>query len=325
MFDQPPFPESPPLAPPSDPSAASLGVIVPTRDRPERLARCLDALAAAREQIGFTAYVCDSSGMEHASTVAELCARHPFVRLVRHDRIGASAARNVGTAAASEELIVAVDDDVYVEPDAIRALLDAYDSGEGMSVVAGAVEWTHWTSAPLTMRRIGHGRDATAAEEPEFLVSALLLYPRRLAVELPWNERLWPYDDRYVTLLWRAAGARLGFAPAARARHDVKHSHYPVAHEADRIYVNLLDALLIERGPLRALSFEFLGFAACAKRWRNSPADLFGLIRAWARGHRALVRDRRRLREMVGRARGLRSMAAKAPCAEPASAAAKTT
>ena len=301
MYDQPPFPAE------RDGGEAGgegdeVGVIVPTRDRPERLARCLEALAGAREAIPFRAYVCDSSVTDAATEVARVCAGYDFVELVRHDRVGAAAARNVGTRACRSPLIVTIDDDVYVDRGAIAALHDAHRRSPG-AVVAGSVTWSFWSSRPMVMRPIGVGRDAREDEEPEFFVSALLLYPRELGLRFPWNERLWPFDDRYVSLVWRAAGAPLVFEPRATATHDPVHNDYPLEHEADRVYVNALDAFLVSRSPRKMLQYEFLYVAAATKKWARSPATVGTLVRAWTRGHRALIRDRRALRQTVREAR----------------------
>jgi glycosyltransferase involved in cell wall biosynthesis len=231
-------------------------------------------------------------------------AGHDFAELVRHDRIGASAARNIGTRACRAELVVALDDDVYVRPGAIEALAAAYRAGPGRSVVAGSVEWRdHWRSRPLVMRPIGHAREAEPGEAIEFLVSALVLYPRELGLAYPWNERLWPYDDRWVSLVWRLAGAELRFAEAASADHDDVHSDYPVAHEADRIYANLFDAAFVRRSPLWALAYEFVGFAAEAKKYARSVGGAIGLLRAWTRGQLAFARDLPQLRRLAASAR----------------------
>ena len=302
MIDQPPFPPAGQVDG-EETDLDAVGVIVPTRDRPEKLTRCLDALSAAQSQGEFPVYVCDSSRPELARRVEEICGRHPFARLVRHDRRGASAARNVGTRACRSRLIVSVDDDVYVEPEAIARLTAATEARGPRAVIAGSVGWSHWWSRPLVMRRIGFGREARADEPIEFLVSALIAYPRDLGLALPWNERLWPYDDRYVSLIWRTAGATLGFEPEARAHHDEIHTDYPVGHEADRIYVNLLDSTLVSRDAARFGGFEFLSFAACAKKWARSPRGAWGLLRAWSRGHLAFFRDLPLLRATVARAR----------------------
>jgi glycosyltransferase involved in cell wall biosynthesis len=301
VIDQPPFPGA--TAEPAEAGADELAVIIPTRNRAAKLARCLEALAGAREQTAFRAYVCDSSAPEQAAEVAELCRRHEFAELVTHDRHGASAARNVGTRACGSRLVVSIDDDVYVEPGAIAALLDAHRRSGPDAVIAGCVRWSHWHSRPMMMRRIGFGREAMPEEDPEFVVSALILYPRELGLAFPWNERLWPYDDRYVSLVWKAAGAELVYAPDACADHDEIHTEYPVGHEADRIYVNLLDATMVHRSLGRALGYEFLSFAACAKKWARTPSGAWGLIRAWIRGHLALLRDRRELRATIAAAK----------------------
>ncbi len=240
-----------------------------------------------------------------AARVAELCDRHHFVRFVSHDRVGATAARNVGTRVCNAELVVSVDDDVYVEPGAIAELLREYGNGNGSTVVAGTVDWGNWRSRPLVMRRIGYARDAEEGEEVEFVVSALILYPRALGLAFPWNERLLPYDDRFSSLLWRAAGASLVFASRATASHDKTRSRYAVDREADRIYANLFDACLVSRSLRRLIEFEFLGFAACAKKWARSPRGAWGLVEAWVRGHVAFLRDLEKLRAEVRRARTL--------------------
>jgi glycosyltransferase involved in cell wall biosynthesis len=302
MFSQPPFP----------PRGGSLGdggvggsiaVIIPTRNRPDRLRRCLEALGRAREETDFRAYVCDSSRDGLKQEVTDICSLFDFADLVNHSRIGASAARNVGTETCTEDLVVSVDDDVYVEPTAIAELVRVYRDGTGTRVVAGTVDWGHWSSRPLVMRWIGFAREARAEEEPELLVSALILYPRWLGLLCPWNERLWPADDLFASRLWRLAGAGLEFAPLARARHDQAHSQYPVANEADQIYVNLFDAIFVTRSFRRLISFELLGFAACTKKWVRSPASAWALLRAWLKGHVAFASDLGALRDAVGRAR----------------------
>ena len=159
VLDQPPFPVAN-CSEDAEEQLEEVGVVVPTRNRPEKLERCLEALAAAQKFGAITVHVCDSSAPDLAGRVEEICNRHPFVKLVRHDRRGASAARNVGTRASRSRLIVSVDDDVYVEPDAIEKLVAAAELLGGPSVIAGTVGWSHWWSRPLVMRRIGFGREA---------------------------------------------------------------------------------------------------------------------------------------------------------------------
>src|SRR5215208_2799652 len=95
----------------------SLAVVVPTRNRPERLRRCLSALERAQESIPFRVYVGDSSDEAVVrEEVQRVCEEFEFVRYLRHTGKNLAAARNFLTQAVPAELLVSVDDDVYVEP-----------------------------------------------------------------------------------------------------------------------------------------------------------------------------------------------------------------
>lgn len=285
----------------------SLAVTIPTRSRPDRLARCLKTLAAAREMAPFTAYVCDSSpAAEDRAAVREVCARYEWVELSTHDGRNISAARNACVAAASEELLVNVDDDLELEPQAIERLLARYDEGSGLRVVSGSVSWgTHWTT-PVKTRAIGYGRAPRDGEQPDFIAGAIYLIPRRLALALPWNERIEAFDDIFAGALWRCHGVQMLFAPEARALHP----ELPAAFDPERvgegargqrwhIYVLLFDALFANRDLRRALSYETLGFLASAKLYLRRPSWAIEFLRSWAIGHFRLFADRRYLRALV--------------------------
>jgi len=252
-------------------------------------------------------YVCDSSTSPAARReVREVCAQFPFARLKPHQREGIAAARNACVDAAQEDLLISVDDDVYVEPEAIARLVNAYGSGRhGWRVVAGSVNWHgHWHT-PVAMRRIGYGRPVRPGEKPDFLITALFLFPRALGLALPWNERLRAADDIFIGALWRSHGVELTFAPLSRAHHDEEDNrsayHYSVDAQNDHVYVNLFDALIANRNLSRAACYEFLGFAAGAKTYFRSLDTARRYMAAWWRGHLALARDWDELRTMVGR------------------------
>jgi glycosyltransferase involved in cell wall biosynthesis len=268
-----------------------------------KLARCLEAVAAARNTISFDVYVCDSSDdADLARRVAEVCSRYPFVQLHRHDRLGLAAARNECSRVGHAPLLVSIDDDVYVFSDAIENLLAAYELAEGWRVVAGSVAWGERWSGPVVMRRIGYGRPARMDERPDFFVTALILYPRALAQAFPFNEGIRSSDDRFAGALWRSKGVALLYEPTARAKHDDDHTTglFTAEHQDSHIYTNLFDALLVRRDPRLAMAFEVLGFAAGAKTYFRSALTAWRYVRAWLRGHRLLARDWRRLRHLVG-------------------------
>jgi glycosyltransferase involved in cell wall biosynthesis len=87
-------------------------VIVPTRDRPDRLRVALAALQASLDDID-ELIVVDSASRDAAAVAAVTTAAGAI--LIRCDQPGASRARNAGWQAASHEYIGFVDDDVRVE------------------------------------------------------------------------------------------------------------------------------------------------------------------------------------------------------------------
>lgn len=109
-----------------------LSVVVPTKDRAERLAGCLDLLCksvGAQDEV----LVVDSASRS-ADTLR--VAQQYDVRYVRADQPGASRARNLGWQSATHELIAFVDDDVRVDSDWADAMARAL-AAPGVAFVTG--------------------------------------------------------------------------------------------------------------------------------------------------------------------------------------------
>ena len=244
--------------------------------------------------------MCDSSDAASVrEAVRKACEEFEFVRYHRHAGKTASAARNFGAQVTTTELLVSVDDDVYVRPDAVRRLLEAYRRGQGWRVVAGSVNWSGNWLGPVVMRRTGSGRKSRPGELPSFLISAFFLYPRALALALPWNTRMRREEDIFMGALWRSKGVTLLFEPQAQAVHDEQHHIREVGYVEFKTYANLFDTLLANRNLPRALAIEFFVLAAGAKLYFRRPESAWTYLAAWYRGHRALVRDWRYLRALV--------------------------
>ena len=112
----------------------ALSVVVPTRDRPQFLATCLDALLADRPRAA-EIIVVDSASVRPVDA-----GRHTGdITLIRDDRPGASRARNAGWRAASQPVVAFVDDDVQVQPGWAAAIVTPFDD-PGVALVTGAVE-----------------------------------------------------------------------------------------------------------------------------------------------------------------------------------------
>jgi len=260
------------------------------------LARCLEALAVARERRPFDAVVCDSSSGPNATATQAVVAEHAWATYVPHSLDGPCAARNLGAHAATGELLVYVDDDVYVEAEAIEVLAAHVEQTDIPTVAAGTVTLGGPWTGPQVMRPNGYSRPARPGEPAEWLISALLCCPRAVVLACPWDEDRRYYDDRFMSLLWRRHGVKLAFVPEARAHHDEHHKAYPLAQERHRIYANLFDAVFLRRSLRWLLAFELLGFATVGKRFARTPRGAAGIVAEWARGTARFVRDLPRLR-----------------------------
>lgn len=116
----------------SEPSP--LSVVVPTRDRPEHLRACLEALGAELRP-GDELIVADSASRD--PSVAEVAASFGAT-VVRCELPGASRARNAGAAAATHPMVAFVDDDVRVTEGWAAAMASALRR-DGVAFVCGRV------------------------------------------------------------------------------------------------------------------------------------------------------------------------------------------
>ncbi|WP_412069232.1 glycosyltransferase [Rubrivirga sp. IMCC43871] len=108
-------------------SAPSVSIIVPTYDRPARLAACLAALARQEPPGGgLEVIVVDDGSPSPAAVVAAPFERQLNLRLLRQPNAGPAAARNAGAAWAAGALLVFTDDDCQPEPGWARTLADAH-------------------------------------------------------------------------------------------------------------------------------------------------------------------------------------------------------
>jgi glycosyltransferase involved in cell wall biosynthesis len=96
-----------------------LSIVVPTRDRPDALARCLAALGTEHEVV-----VVDDGSRDRAA-LARVVEANASARSVRAAGAGPAAARNLGARAASTEVVCFTDDDCEPGPGWAEALARA--------------------------------------------------------------------------------------------------------------------------------------------------------------------------------------------------------
>jgi glycosyltransferase involved in cell wall biosynthesis len=119
-----------------DTEREGLSVVVPTRDRPDFLDRCLRSLRQSL-RAGDELVVADSASVD--PRVREVADAHGAV-YVRCDIPGASVARNAGWRVSKNPYIAFIDDDVRVLPGWAQAISDCFERHPDASFVSGKVE-----------------------------------------------------------------------------------------------------------------------------------------------------------------------------------------
>jgi GT2 family glycosyltransferase len=117
--------------------APFISVVVATRERPDLLASCLDALG----DIDYSHYeiiVVDNAPVtEETERLVEK--RYPYVRYVRNDHRGLAAAHNAGLVAAKGRIVAFTDDDVIVDRRWLAEVANAFTEHEGVACVTGLI------------------------------------------------------------------------------------------------------------------------------------------------------------------------------------------
>ena len=206
-------------------SELEVSVVVPTCDRPERLAALLAGLRAqALARNRFEVIVVDDGSA--ASTTQHVVAHERGrgeldVSLIRNDvRRGQAVARNEGWRAARAPLVAFTDDDCVPDVGWLEAALRASRAAAG-SLVQGQTE-----PNPLEMGRQGaFSRTVTVETLGPQYQACNIFYPRALL------ERIGGFDESFgdpvvgedTDMAWRAfeSGAHAVFAPEALVFHAV--------------------------------------------------------------------------------------------------------
>ncbi|HVB27598.1 MAG TPA: glycosyltransferase family A protein [Mycobacteriales bacterium] len=114
-----------------------MSVVVATRDRPERLRRCLTSVRAALAELD-ELIVVDSASVDQEAVEAE--ARATGARYLRLERPGVNRARNAGWRTARHPLVLFTDDDVEVDPGWAVGFAAAAARAPGAAFVTGRIE-----------------------------------------------------------------------------------------------------------------------------------------------------------------------------------------
>jgi glycosyltransferase involved in cell wall biosynthesis len=196
----------------------SVSVVIPTRDRPRKLARCLEALQGQCEVM-----VVDDGSAE-AEVIAEIV-REAGARLVRLEGRGPAAARNAGVAAASGDVVCFTDDDCEAGAGWAEALAAPILAGETEATAGRTVVAESAGAADRAWQAIADYLQRTATDpgspSPGFAATCNLACSRALLAKLPFDESFPTAagEDRDWAARAAAKGAAPRFAPDAIVTH----------------------------------------------------------------------------------------------------------
>jgi cellulose synthase/poly-beta-1,6-N-acetylglucosamine synthase-like glycosyltransferase len=200
-------------------------VVIATRDRPERLAACLESLAAQdypRER--FEVIVVEDGGDSGLHQMAARYRDRLQLRTLERPFAGRSAARNHGAARAGGELVAFTDDDTQPAPGWLRALATRHASVPGDALGGRTVSM----SATNPYARVGglildlayaHQNSRLPRAARFFAANNLALPADRFRKLGGFNPQLGVSEDRELCDRWVEHGFGMTFVPEAVIRH----------------------------------------------------------------------------------------------------------
>jgi GT2 family glycosyltransferase len=196
-------------------------VVIPTRDRPRSLARCLAALDRQEGMSELQVVVVDD-GSRRADDVAAIVASSQRARLVRHDSPqGPSAARNTGIRAVSSDAVMFTDDDCEPASDWARQLAsrleEGADAAAGLSVNGRPGDPLASASETIVQHIQRQARGAAASTA--FAASNNLACATDILREIPFDEAYRYAEDRDWCARLLSAGHSLVFDETAVIVH----------------------------------------------------------------------------------------------------------
>jgi GT2 family glycosyltransferase len=201
-------------------------VVVPTFNRPQQLANCLDALATQTlPKECFEVIVVDDGGSQPLTGITESFAGRLHIKFLRQPNGGCASARQLGIDNAEGEYLAFTDDDCHPAPDWLtqidRALIETPACALGGQTINGAFSnpWAEATQS-IVSTLIASGLDASGCVR--FAPTSNLSFPKDSFFAIGGVDRSWRIsggEDRDLCTRWRQAGFRIRYEPSAKVFH----------------------------------------------------------------------------------------------------------
>ena len=302
------------------PALMSVSVVVVTHSRLDLLGPCLDSIVSAGEQLEAAPelIVVDSGSGEDVGAV--IGAHAPAARLlVLEDNVGFPAAVQHGIDASSGEWVATLNDDLTVEPQTLRAMLEATGHGPRVGAVAAQMLFAKTpgvvNSAGIELDRLGVGADrhlGAPADSPETepyevfgACGGAALYRQAMLDEIGGFDRgFFAFlDDADVAWRARMRGWSCVYAPAAIVHHH--HSATLVNRSETQYYwggrnrVRMLaknaDGTLLRRYGIGMVLYDlaYIAYSAVRDRTLAPIRGRIAGVREWRTYRRAGAAQRR--------------------------------
>jgi GT2 family glycosyltransferase len=201
-------------------------VVVPTFQRADALARCLDALGAQTlERERFEVIVVDDGSLQPPRDVVARAAAALDVRQLEQSNAGPASARNTGARAARGDYVVFTDDDCLPDPGWLRAI-DAMAARHPACAIGGRVvnalgDGLYSTASQLLIEFL---YDYFNVDESggRFFITSNLAFPTRSFHDVGGFDVSFPLaaaEDRDLCDRWREAGLAMVYCEEAVVHH----------------------------------------------------------------------------------------------------------
>jgi GT2 family glycosyltransferase len=203
-----------------------ISIIIPTYNRPARLASCLESLVQqSYPRENFEVIVVDDGGSVDLEPDIESVDTSLNIKLVRQKNTGPAGARNTGVANATGEFIAFLDDDCALSENWLP-IITQYLQNDGSRMYGGltinALEKNLYSSASQAMIDFLYGYYNTVPEKARFLASNNMAMSRTLFDAAGGFDTSFPGacgEDRELCDRWLQLGHPISFVSEALIFH----------------------------------------------------------------------------------------------------------
>lgn len=206
-------------------TAFEISVVIPTYARPERLERCLDALASTTG-VAFEVIVVDDGSPQPVAPIVKRFRDKMTIRCFRQDNAGPARARNRGASEAAAPILAFTDDDCRPREDWAMTLASAVQNDPdllagGYTINGLPDDLCAETSQDLCTFLYGYAEKKGRGFE--FFTSNNMACSKEGFDAIGGFDESFPLaggEDRDFGLRWGSSGRRLGYIEGAVIDHD---------------------------------------------------------------------------------------------------------